>query len=69
MSISKKLATFGRQYLLVRGEMFNALNHPNMAPPEPNIQNTSFGTITAALGDTSLNSTARVVQLAVKYYF
>jgi hypothetical protein len=69
MSISKKLATFGRQYILVRGEMFNALNHPNMAPPEPNIQNTSFGTITAALGDTSLNSTARVVQLAVKYYF
>ena len=69
MSLSKRIATFGRQYVMIRGEMFNALNHPNMAPPERNIQSQTFGTITAALGDTNLNSTARTVQIVAKYYF
>jgi hypothetical protein len=63
ISISKRFATFGRQFLLFRGEMFNALNHPNFGPPERNIASTSFGTITNVVGD------PRLVQLVVKYSF
>ena len=63
LSISKRFATFGRQYLQFRGEMFNALNHPNFGPPNRDIQSTAFGTITSTAAD------ARVVQLVLKYYF
>ena len=47
LSISKRFATFGRQYLQFRGEMFNALNHPNFGPPNRDIQSTTFGTVTS----------------------
>jgi hypothetical protein len=63
LSVSKRFATFGRQYLIFRGEFFNALNHPNFGPPQANIQSTAFGTITSTIGD------ARIVQLVAKYYF
>ena len=63
LSVSKRFATIGRQYLMFRGEMFNALNHPNFGPPNANIQSTAFGTITSTVSD------ARIVQLVVKYYF
>ena len=63
VSVSKRIVTFGRQYLLFRGEMFNSLNHPNFGPPQVNIQSTAFGTITSTVGD------ARVVQLVAKYFF
>jgi hypothetical protein len=63
LSVSKRFATVGRQYLMFRGEMFNALNHPNFGPPNRDIQSTAFGTITSTAGD------ARVVQLVLKYYF
>jgi hypothetical protein len=64
LSLSKRFATFGRQFFLFRVEAFNVLNHKNMAPPERNITSTAFGTITAAtIGD------ARIVQFAVKYHF
>jgi hypothetical protein len=48
---------------MFRGEIFNALNHPNFGPPNVNIQSTAFGTITSTVGD------ARIVQLVVKYFF
>jgi hypothetical protein len=63
LSISKRFATIGRQYLQFRGEMFNVLNHPNFGPPNRDIQSTAFGTITSTAGD------ARVVQMVLKYYF
>ena len=63
LSVGKRFATFGRQYLLFRGEIFNALNHPNFGPPNVNIQSTAFGTITSTVND------ARVVQLVAKYFF
>jgi hypothetical protein len=64
LSLSKRFATFGRQYFMFRAEAFNVLNHKNMAPPERNIQSTAFGTITAAtIGD------SRIVQFVAKYYF
>jgi hypothetical protein len=55
--------TFGRQYFMFRGEIFNALNHPNFGPPVANIQSQTFGSITSTVGD------ARVVQLVAKYSF
>ena len=63
LSISKQFTTVGRQYLLFRGEMFNALNHPNFGPPQANIQSTAFGTITSTVGN------PRIIQLVLKYYF
>jgi hypothetical protein len=63
LSVTKRFASFGRQYLMFRGEIFNALNHPNFGPPNVNIQSTAFGTITSTVGD------ARIVQLVVKYFF
>lgn len=63
ISVSKRIATFGSQYVLFRGEMFNALNHPNFGPPVADIQSQSFGTITNTIGD------PRIVQLVLKYYF
>ena len=64
ISISKRFATFGRQYFLFRGELFNALNHPNFGPPErehpePDVRHHHEHTC----GD------PRIVQLVVKYYF
>jgi len=63
LSLTKRFATFGRQYLQFRGEMFNALNHPNFGPPNRDIQSTTFGTITSTAAD------PRIVQLVLKYYF
>ncbi len=63
ISVSKRFLTVGRQYVMFRGEMFNALNHPNFGPPTQDIQNQNFGTITSTVGD------PRVVQLVLKYYF
>jgi hypothetical protein len=63
LSISKRITTIGRQYVLIRGEMYNALNHPNFGPPNRDIQSQTFGTITTTAAD------ARIVQLVAKYYF
>jgi hypothetical protein len=63
LSISKRFATIGSQYIVLRGEMFNALNHPNFGPPNRDIQSTAFGTITTTAAD------ARIVQIVGKYYF
>ena len=63
LSVSKRFATWGQQYIMFRGEMFNALNHPNFGPPERNIQSQAFGTITTTVGN------ARIIQLVAKYYF
>lgn len=63
LTLSKQVTTVGRQYVLFRCEAFNVLNHPNMAPPQANIQSTAFGTITTTVGN------ARIIQLVAKYYF
>ena len=63
LSVGKRFATFGHHYVIFRGELFNALNHPNFGPPQANIQSTAFGTITSTISD------ARIVQLVAKYYF
>jgi hypothetical protein len=63
LSIAKRVATFGNQYLMFRGEMFNVLNHPNFGPPVANIQSATFGAISTTVGD------PRIIQLVGKYYF
>jgi hypothetical protein len=63
MSMSKRINTVARHYLMFRVEAFNLLNHPNFGPPDRNIQSQTFGTITGTTGD------ARIVQLALKYSF
>jgi hypothetical protein len=63
LSIGKRVATIGRQFVQFRAEMFNALNHPNFGPPNRDIQSQTFGTITSTAGD------ARIVQIVLKYYF
>jgi hypothetical protein len=63
LSVSKRFATIGQQYLMFRGEVFNAFNRPNFGNPTANIQSTAFGTITTTVGD------ARIIQLVAKYYF
>ena len=63
MSLSKRINTLARHYLMFRVEAFNLLNHPNFGPPDRNIQSQTFGTITSTAGD------ARIVQLALKYSF
>jgi len=63
LSLSKRFATFGNQYFLLRGEAYNLFNHPNFGPPDRNIQSQTFGTITSVVAD------PRVVQLVVKYMF
>ena len=63
LSVSKRFATFGEQYLVFRGEFFNAFNHPSFGPPQANIQSTAFGTITSTVSD------PRIIQLVAKYYF
>jgi hypothetical protein len=63
LSLSKRVTTLGRQYVMFRAEMYNVLNHPNFGPPDRNIQSQNFGTITSTVGD------PRVIQLVLKYYF
>ena len=63
LTVGKRLATFGKHYMVIRGEFFNVFNHPNFGPPQANIQSTTFGTITSTVND------PRVVQLVVKYVF
>ena len=63
LSVSKRFETFAGQYVLFRGEFFNAFNHPNFGPPVANIQSQSFGTITSTVND------PRIIQLVLKYYF
>lgn len=63
MSLSKRITTVGRQYLMIRGEAYNVMNNVNFGPPDRNIRSQNFGTILSTIGD------ARVVQLVAKYYF
>ena len=66
MSLSKRFLTFGRQFLMIRGEMFNVLNHPNFGAPQANIQSTAFGTITSTVGDAQDRDAGRQVHLLIE---
>lgn len=62
LGIHKNVAVGERQRLQVRVEMFNALNHPNFGVPARVVNANGAGVVTSA-------GPARIIQLAVKYYF
>ncbi len=67
-SLFKNFTIYENVKFQLRGEAFNAFNHPNPAPPNSIVDSTSFGYITAA--NTSFTSTgARVLQIAGKISF
>lgn len=64
MGLGRSFTIREGQSLLLRGEVFNILNHPNFGLPNNNQSSGSFGQITSTAG-----SGPRVLQLAVKYLF
>jgi len=64
LSFGKKFPVMENRYLDFRADLFNILNHPNFGPPGNNISSTgSFGVISTQIGS------ARVIQMALKFYF
>jgi hypothetical protein len=64
LTLAKRFNLGGTRQLEFRAEAFNALNHPNWAPPGVSLANTNtFGIITGTVNE------PRIVQLAVKFYF
>ena len=62
--LSRQFKVREGQHLMLRGEAFNLLNHPNFANPvATNAGSSQFGKITTTLGS------PRVLQLAAKYIF
>ena len=68
MNLQKNIVLKERYRLQLRADSFNIFNHPNFAPPNAAISNTSnVGTITSI---SSLSSCeARTVEFAVKFNF
>ena len=64
VAISKRFPIFERSQFEIRGEAFNALNHPNYSNPNTAISSSStFGRITTTVND------ARLLQIAAKITF
>ncbi len=68
MSLQKNTIWKDRYRLQLRADSFNIFNHPNFAPPNSAISNTSnVGTITSI--SSSPAAEARTVEFAVKFNF
>ena len=65
MSLFKNFAIWENVKFQLRGEAFNAFNHPIAANPNTNIGSTTFGFITAA----NANYAPRILQIAGKINF
>jgi Carboxypeptidase regulatory-like domain len=65
LSLFKSFPVFHEQRVETRLELFNAFNHPSFGSPATNISSSgvNFGKVT------SVTVPARVMQVAVKYYF
>jgi hypothetical protein len=64
LSVLKEFSFGERKKLLqLRGEAFNAINHPTFAAPNTQVSNSAFGTITSQANRT------RVVQLVGRFVF
>jgi hypothetical protein len=64
LTLAKRFHTGAERYLEFRAEAFNLTNTPSFGPPARDISNVNtFGTITSTV------STARTVELVVKFYF
>jgi hypothetical protein len=68
MSLQKNIPWHEHYNLQLRADSFNIFNHPNFAPPNANISNTStVGTITSTSGTPSYE--ARTLEFAAKFNF
>jgi hypothetical protein len=63
LSMSKSFSLGEARSLQLRGEFFNALNHPNMGDPGTTLGTASFGRVTSTVGD------PRDIQLGLKLIF
>ncbi len=63
LGVGKDFHITERQYLTLRGDFFNGLNHTSFSPPNRSITSGNFGVITGAV------SSPRSIQIALKYYF
>ena len=62
LGFAKNFALSERRYFQFRGELFNAFNNVNYAPPISTVGSAGFGTITAARA-------GRNIQLGLKFYW
>jgi hypothetical protein len=62
LGLAKRFALAEQRYFQFRGELFNAFNHVNFAPPLSTVGSPGFGTITAA-------RPGRNVQFGMKFYW
>jgi hypothetical protein len=62
LGFAKSFSLSERRYFQFRGELFNAFNNVNYAPPISTVGSAGFGTITAARA-------GRNVQLGLKFYW
>jgi hypothetical protein len=62
LGLAKRLSVGERRYFQFRGELFNAFNQVDFAPPASTVGSAGFGTITLA-------RSGRNVQLGLKYYW
>jgi hypothetical protein len=63
LSMSKAFTLGESRSLQLRGEFFNALNHPNMGDPGTTLGTASFGRVTSTVGD------PRDIQIGMKLIF
>ena len=61
-SLGKRFSIRENHFVELRGEFFNILNHVNFGDPNTNFSSTAFGQVTTA-------TSARQIQLALRYQF
>ena len=69
MSLFKNFTTFREQYLQFRADAFNLLNHPTLANPSTQNNNSNGGQITGPKFFQQNTPDARFLQLYLKYAF
>jgi hypothetical protein len=66
LGVAKNFLLFKERYRLIfRADAFNAFNHPNFALPNTNINTSTFGVITATVGQEE----SRVLQMSLRFTF
>lgn len=69
MSLFKNLTTHEKQYLQFRADIFNVFNHPTLANPATQNDNTNAGNIVRPKPLQNYTPDSRFIQLALKYVF
>ncbi len=69
MSVFKNFTTWREQYLQLRGDIFNVMNHPSWGNPSILTNASNGGTITAPKTFQANTPDARFFQISAKYVF